>query len=69
MATRLKDDRVLTPDTPLDEAAKTVLSAHLPNSLFSCLRRYVTKRVYFENRSFSSSGLSWSLTQSRSATA
>jgi hypothetical protein len=26
-------------------------------------------RVYFENRSFSSSGFSWSLTQSRSATA
>jgi hypothetical protein len=31
--------------------------------------RFLLNRVYFENRSFSSSGLSWSLTQSRSATA
>jgi hypothetical protein len=32
-------------------------------------RKSALNRVYFENRSFSSSGFSWSLTQSRSATA
>src|SRR4051812_9143654 len=58
-------------ETALDRTEKHGHASRVPRRVTFSLRQPVTElnRVYFGNRSFSSSGSRWSLTQRRSATA